>query len=106
MVLAAGLTSRSEPASFSRRMSEVEAMTAIAGLVAVASSVVSDADATHEPLTFDRDDDYLAHAALQSKAYLVTRDDAAGFGQVLGLRVGRPGTALRLIGALDEAGEG
>lgn len=47
-------------------------------------------------------DDYLAHAALQANAFLVTRDDAAGFGQVHGLRVGRPGNALRLIGALDE----
>lgn len=136
MVLAAGLTSRREPVSFSRRlvelgingaydlvvtenlldelyrlinpkfigqMREEEAETAIAGLVAMASSLISDAHATHESLTNDPNDDYLAHAALQADAYLVTRDDAAGFGHVDGLRVGRPGTALRLIGALDEA---
>lgn len=136
MVLAAGLTSRREPASFSRRlvelgidgaydlivtenlldelyrvlinpkfvgqMSEEEAAMAIAGLMAAASRIISDAHVKHEPLTNDPDDDYLAHAALQADAYLVTRDDAAGFGHVDNLRVGRPGTVLRLIGALDE----
>jgi predicted nucleic acid-binding protein len=136
MVLAAGLTSRREPASFSRRlvelaideafdlvvtetlldevqrvlvnprfvgrMSEEEAAAAIVGLVAVASIVVSDAHFSPGHLTDDPDDDYLARVALQVDAYLVTRDDAAGFERVAGLRVGRPGTALRLIGALDE----
>ena len=63
---------------------------------------VSDGNLVPPPLTNDRNDDYLAHAALQADAYLVTRDDSAAFGQVDGLRVGRPGTALRLIGALDE----
>jgi predicted nucleic acid-binding protein len=139
MVLAAGLTSRREPASFSRRlveaglggyvdlivtevlvdelyrvpidpkfigrMSDDEATAAIAGLVAVAASFVVDSNVTHPPLTDDPDDDYLAHAAMDASAFPVTRDDAAGFGHVLGLRVGRPGTALHL-GALDEEGEG
>ena len=137
MVLAAGLTSRREPASFSRhldelgidgaydlvvtetlldelhrvltspkfiaQMSDEEAATAIEGLAAVAWKVVSDMYAAHERLTNDPNDDYLAHAALQANAYLVTRDDAAGFEHVDGLRVGRPGSALRLLGALDEA---
>jgi len=80
-----------------------EAATAIAGLVAVASRLISDAHAPHAFLTNDPNDDYLAHAALQADAFLVTRDDAAGFGHVDGLRAGRPGTALRLIGALGEA---
>jgi predicted nucleic acid-binding protein len=114
MVLAAGLTSRREPASFSRRlvelgidgaydlvvtetlldelhraltspkfiaqMSDEEAATAIEGLIVVAWKLVLDAGGADEPLTNDPNDDYLAHAALQADAYLVTRDDAAGFG--------------------------
>ena len=69
----------------------------------MAWKVVSDMYAAHERLTNDPNDDYLAHAALQANAYLVTRDDAAGFEHVDGLRVGRPGSALRLLGALGEA---
>jgi hypothetical protein len=78
------------------------AAVAVSGLVAVASIVVSDAHRSPGRLTDDPDEDYLAGAALQVEAYLVTRDDAAGFQRVAGLRVGRPGAALRLIGALDE----
>lgn len=137
MVLAAGLTSRREPASFSRRLVELgidgvydlvvtetlldelhrvltnprfvgqmsgeEAAIAIEGLASVAWKFVPDAHLVHPLLTDDPNDDYLAHAALQADAYLVTRDDAAGFGQVDGLRFGRPGAALRVIGVLDEA---
>lgn len=84
-------------------MSDEEAATAIEGLAAVAWKVVADMDAAHERLTNDPNDDYLAHAALQADAYLVTRDDAAGLEHVDGLRVGRPGSALRLLGALGEA---
>jgi predicted nucleic acid-binding protein len=120
MVLAAGLTSSREPASYSRRLvelafegafelvvtdvllhevhavlvdpgfvgrvSEEEAALFIAGLTAVAVIVVRDVPAGHERLTDDPDDDYLAHAALDAHAYLVTRDDAANFGKVAGLK--------------------
>lgn len=136
MVLAAGLTSRREPASHSRRlvelalggkvelvvtetllqevyevlidpdfvgrMPEPEAATLVAGFANVASVFIRDAQIEHQHLTDDPDDDYLAHAALRTGAFLVTRDDAANFGKVKGIRVGRPGTALRMIGAFDE----
>ena len=136
MVLAAGLTSRREPASHSRRlvelaidgkvelvvtetllqevyevlidpgfvgrMREPEAATLVAGFANVASVFIRDTQIEHEHLTDDPDDDYLADAALRTGAFLVTRDDAANFGKVEGLRVGRPGTALRMIGAFDE----
>jgi len=136
MVLAAGLTSRREPASHSRRLVELafdgkfelvvtetllhevyevlvdpkfvgrirepEAATLVAGLTNVASVLIRDAQIEHPGLTDDPDDDYLAHAALGTGAFLVTRDDAANFGKVEGLRVGRPGLALRMIGAFDE----
>ena len=96
MVLAAGLTSRREPASFSRHLVEL-------GIDGAYDLVVPNMYAAHERLTNDPNDDYLAHAALQADAYLVTRDDAAGFEHVDGLRLGRPGSALRLLGALGEA---
>jgi predicted nucleic acid-binding protein len=136
MVLVAGLTSRREPASHSRRlvelafegqvdlivtqtllqevyevlvdpsfvgrMREPEATTLVAGLASVASVFIRDSRIRHQPLTDDRDDDYLAHAALRTGAFLVTRDDAANFGKVEGLRFGRPGTALRMIGGFDD----
>ncbi len=136
MVVAAGLTSRREPASYSRRlvelafdgkvelvmtetllqevyevlidpefvgrMREPEAATLVAGLANVASVFIRDTEIEQEHLTDDPDDDYLADAALKTGAFLVTRDDAANFGKVEGLRVGRPGTALRMIGAFDE----
>ncbi len=136
MVLAAGLTSRREPASYSRRLVELafdgvfdlvvteilleelfdvlidrrfvgrvsddEAVVFITGLATVAAIVVADRDLVHAPLTADPDDDYLAGAALATDAFLVTRDDAAAFEHVRGLASGRPGSALRLIGALDE----
>lgn len=38
---------------------------------------------------------------MKTGAYLVTRDEAAQFERVQDLQVGRPGTALRLIGAFD-----
>jgi len=136
MVLVAGLTSRREPASYSRRLvelafegafdlvvtdvllqevhavlvdpefvgrvSEEEAALFLEGLTAVAAILIRDVQAGHEPMTDDPDDDYLAHAALDAHAYLVTRDDAANFGNVTGLESGRPGSALRLVGAFDE----
>ncbi len=136
MVVAAGLTSRREPASYSRRlvelaldgkvelvvtetllqevyevlidpefvgrMREPEAATLVAGLANVASVFIRDTQIKQAHLTDDPDDDYLADAALKTGAFLVTRDDAANFGKVEGLRVGRPGTALRMIGAFDE----
>jgi predicted nucleic acid-binding protein len=136
MVLAAGLTSRREPASFSRRlvelaineafdlvvtetlldevqrvlvnprfvgrMSEEEAAIAIGGLVAAASVFASDAHTSPKRVTDDPDDEYLAMRPCRPTRISVTRDDAAGFERVAGLRVGRPGNALRLIGALDE----
>ena len=140
MVLAAGLTSRREPASHSRRLveiafkeafdlvvtetlldevyrvlidprfvgqtSEPEAATLVAGLASVASVFVRDADIEPERRTDDPHDDYLADAALKTGAFLVTRDDAANFSKVDGLRAGRPGTALRVIGAFDDTGIG
>jgi predicted nucleic acid-binding protein len=136
MVLAAGLTSRREPASFSRRLvelafegnfelvltevlleevhavlvdskfigrvSEPEATLFVEGLATTAAILIRDGQVEYEALTDDPDDDYLAHAALQTHAYLVTRDAAANFGKVEGLESGRPGSALRLIGAFDE----
>lgn len=136
MVMAAGLTSRREPASHSRRlvelaihgkvelvvteillqevyevlidpkfvgrMKEPEAATLIAGLASLASVFIRDTQIDHEHRTDDPDDDYLADAALKTGAFLVTRDDAANFGEVEGLMVGRPGAALRLVGAFDE----
>ncbi len=136
MVMAAGLTSRREPASYSRRlvelaldgkvelvmtetllqevyevlidpefvgrMREPEAATLVTGLANVASVFIRDTQIEQAHLTDDPDDDYLADAALKTGAFLVTRDDAANFGKVEGLRVGRPGTALRMIGAFDE----
>lgn len=80
MVLAAGLTSRREPASHSRRLVEL----AIAGFANVASAFIRDSQIEHEHLTDDPDDDYLADAALKTGAFLVTRDDAANFGKVEG----------------------
>ena len=140
MVLAAGLTSRREPASFSRslvelafegtfelvvtevlleevravlvdpkfvgRVTEAEATLFLEALASEAPVLVKDEQGEHEPLTDDPDDDYLAHAALETHAYLVTRDDAANFGRVEGLESGRPGSALRLIGAFDDEGSG
>lgn len=136
MVLVAGLTSRREPASHSRRlvelvlegevdlivtqtllqevyevlvdpgfvgsMQESEAATLVGGLASVASEFIRDSQLGHRHLTDDQDDDYLAHAALRTDAFLVTRDDAANFGKVEGLRFGRPGTALRMIGGFDD----
>jgi predicted nucleic acid-binding protein len=136
MVLAAGFTSRREPASFSRRLvelafegdlelvvteilldevyavlvdprfigqvSEPEAALFVEALAATAAILIRDGQVEHEALTDDPDDDYWAPAALQTHAYLVTRDAAANFGKVEGLESGRPGTALRLIGAFDE----
>lgn len=136
MILAAGLTSRREPASFSRRLVELavdgafdlvvteilleevydvlvdpgfvarvrddEAATLVGGLATVASIVVRDRGLAPPRLTDDPDDDYLAQAALHTNAYLVTRDDAANFGKVDGLASGRPGSALRLLGAFGE----
>lgn len=140
MVLAAGLTSRREPASHSRRLvelaldgqfdlvvteillqeiyevlvdpkfvgrvTEAEAATLVGGLATVASVFMRDAQVEYERITDDPNDDYLAHAALLTGAYLVTRDEAAQFERVQDLRVGRPGTALRLVGAFnhDDAG--
>lgn len=136
MVLAAGFTSRREPASFSRRLvelafegdfelvvtevlleevhavlvdprfigrvSEPEAALFVEALAATAAILIRDGQVEHEALTDDPDDDYLADAVLQTHAYLVTRDAAANFGKVEGLEGGRPGTALRLMGAFDE----
>lgn len=136
MVLAAGLTSRREPASYSRRLVELafdgafdlvvteilleelfgvlieprfvgrvsddEASVLMTGLATVAAIVVADRDLDHPPLTDDPDDDYLAGAALATGAFLVTRDDAAAFAKVRGLVSGRPGTALRRLGAFGE----
>ena len=138
MVLAAGLTSRREPASFSRqlvelafagtfelvvtetllqevyavlvdskfvgRVAEHEATLFVEALASVAAVLIADGHVEYEALTDDPDDDYLAHAALQAHAYLVTRDDAANFEKVEGLESGRPGSALRLIGAFDDEG--
>jgi len=138
MVLAAGLTSRREPASFSRqlvelafagtfelvvtetllqevyavlvdskfvgRVAEHEATLFVEALASVAAVLIADGHVEYEALTDDPDDDYLAHAALQAHAYLVTRDDAANFEKVEGLESGRPGSALRLIGAFDYEG--
>jgi predicted nucleic acid-binding protein len=137
MVLAAGLTSKREPASHSRRLLDLAAngrfdlvitdtllaetfqvlvdpkfigrleaddaagrLSAIADMAAVH---IRDLGAKHPALTADPDDDYLAAAALATGAFLVTRDDRADFSAVVGLRVGRPGTALRLLGAIDSA---
>lgn len=139
MVLAAGLTSRREPASHSRRLVELafdgafdlivteilleeayevlvdphfvgritdaEAGTLIAGLAARAIVVIKDRGREFESLSDDPDDDYLVVAALQAGAYLVTRDEAANFRRVPGLTSGRPGSALRQIGAFGEEGE-
>jgi predicted nucleic acid-binding protein len=136
MVLVAGLTSRREPASYSRRLIELildgrvdfvvteillretyevlidpkfvgrvtepEAATLVGGLAAVATVFVRDTDVEYDRITNDPNDDYLAHAALLTGAYLVTRDEAAQFGRVQDLQVGRPGTALRMIGAFDD----
>ena len=76
----------------------IEVLSAIAGMAAVH---VHDAGTPHPPLTADPDDDFLAAAALATGALLVTRDDRAGFSGVIGLRIGRPGTALRLLGVID-----
>lgn len=86
---------------FIGRVQESEATLFVEGLATVAVVLIRDGHLEHEPLTDDPDDDYLAHAALQTHAYLVTRDDAANFGKVEGLEIGRPGSALRLIGAFD-----
>jgi predicted nucleic acid-binding protein len=135
MVLAAGLTSRRERVSFSRRLVELaldrsidlvltdvlldetrdvlvapkfvgrvteeEAMTLLAGLAAASLLIVHDRGLIPAGLTDDPDDDYLADAALKTASYLVTRDDRAGFGRVSGLESGRPGTALRRLGLLE-----
>lgn len=140
MVLVAGLTSRHEPASYSRRLGELaidgvyelvvteilleevydvlvdptfvgrvterEAAALVEGLATVASILIKDEGLEHVRVTDDPDDDYLAHAALQTGAYLVTRDDGASFQKVDGLESGRPGTALRLLGALGEGQPG
>lgn len=77
------------------------------GLIVVrTTSIDEDAQVEYERITDDPNDDYLAHAALLTGAYLVTRDEAAHFERVQDLRVGRPGTALRLVGAFnhDDAG--
>lgn len=87
---------------FVGRMREPEVATLVAGFANVASVFIRDTQIEHEHLTDDPDDDYLADAALKTGAFLVTRDDAANFGKVEGLRVGRPGAALRMIGAFDE----
>lgn len=67
--------------------------------MAAASIVIGDRGLTFPSLTDDEDDDYVADAALKTGAFLVTRDDHANFGKVQGLKSGRPGTALRRIGA-------
>lgn len=76
-----------------------EAATLLGGLAAAASIVIGDLGLTFPPLTDDEDDDYLADAALKTGAFLVTRDDHANSRKVQGLKSGRPGTALRRIGA-------
>lgn len=66
-------------------------------LVAAAEVTVHDAGIMAARLTADPHDDYLAAAAIQTGAFLVTRDARAGFQRVSGLNVGPPGTALRRI---------
>jgi len=136
MVLVAGLTSRREPASYSRRLVELaldgrfelvvtatllqetyevlvdpkfkgrvtepEAATLVGGLAAIASIFLRDEYAERSRLADDPDDDYLAHAAFDTGSVLVTRDEAAHFERIEGLRVARPGAALRLVGGLDD----
>lgn len=135
-VLAAGLTSRREPASYSRRLVELsfdgefdlvvteilleevyavliepkfvgsvgeeDAAALVAGLATVATVLVRDRGLMPKRRTDDPDDDFLAEAALQTGAYVVTRDEAANFGKINGLESGRPGAALRRLGAFDE----
>ena len=138
MVIAAGLTSRRAPASFSRRLIDAaldEALDVVLtttlldearevlvsatfsgrlpalmaevlldALAAAAVTILDDRLAEIPRRCADPDDDYLVEAALRTDALLVTRDDRAGFEDVVGLRVGRPGTALRAAGLLDEPG--
>jgi putative PIN family toxin of toxin-antitoxin system len=136
MVLAAGLTSRREPRSFSRRLIELgvddqielivterlidevrdvlidPAFTArvapevatslVASIAAVAKELVDDRDVAAPRRCADPDDDYLVDAALATGAMLVSRDDRADFASVPGLLTGRPGTALRQFGFLED----
>lgn len=136
MVLAAGLTSRHEPASNSRRLielaadgrfdlvvtktlleetyavlvsprftghlDEVEANARIGAIAGLAAAHIADAGLIHPRRTHDPDDDYLAAAALATGAFLVTRDGEAGFEEVPGIRVGRPGTARRLLNDYED----
>lgn len=131
MVLAAGLTSRREPASNSRRLIELategryglvvtdtllqeayavliqpgfvgrldpaEAADRVSALAGIAETHLDDAGVVQPRLTSDPNDDYLAAAAIATGAFLVSRDEAAKFEDVPGLRVGRPGTARRLL---------
>jgi predicted nucleic acid-binding protein len=71
-------------------------------LQAAASVVIADVGAVAPHRCGDPDDDYLVDAALAEQAMLVSRDDRADFKSVEGLDSGRPGTALRRAGLLDD----
>jgi putative PIN family toxin of toxin-antitoxin system len=138
MVLVAGLTSRRDPPSFSRRLIElaidgsielilterllgevrdvlvapafgarvaIEVATSLmASIVALAAEIIDDHNVTAPRRCADPDDDYLVDAALATGAMLVSRDDRADFQSVPSLVTGRPGSALRRFGFLDEFG--
>jgi predicted nucleic acid-binding protein len=67
-----------------------------------ASTVIDDTTTVPPRRCADPDDDYLVDAALVTGSMLVSRDDRADFASVPGLDSGRPGTALRRSGLLDD----